>query len=208
VVQGEEAGQDLLGGEVSGPAVGGEHGLVEGAMSVFQPGAFAGGTEVVELGEGAVFQISFGNWRLAGCGLRVKPVVAEADEFAGGVGDGFDARVLSFRGFGSRRLRPSGSQAVKLDELVDEFPLTNLAFRDSQNAPPLRTQVCRSFFISCAIPPNFVEPILPISVWNSTTPNASVPEAAVYEDCDLAPRPSKIRLAPYWPLLTVSGKAV
>jgi hypothetical protein len=38
VVEGEEVGEDLLGGEVGRPAVGGEDGFVEGAVGVFQPG--------------------------------------------------------------------------------------------------------------------------------------------------------------------------
>ena len=104
VVEGEEVGEDLLGGEgltikFQGPAVGGEDGLVEGAVGVFQPGAFAGGAEVVELGEGAVFEVGFG-----GVG-RVEPGVAKADEFSGGVGDGFDAGVFGFGGFGAGRPR-------------------------------------------------------------------------------------------------------
>ena len=46
VVEGEEVGEDLLSGEVGGPAVGCEDGFVEGAVGVFQPGAVAGGAEV------------------------------------------------------------------------------------------------------------------------------------------------------------------
>jgi len=46
VVEGEEVGEDLLGGEGGWPAVGGEDGQVEGAVGVFQPCAFACGAEV------------------------------------------------------------------------------------------------------------------------------------------------------------------
>lgn len=107
MVQGKQVGENLLGGEVGAPPIGAEHRFVERAVGVFQPGAFAGGAEVVELGEGAGFQVVFGDGRFAGRGLRVEPVVAEADEFAGGVGDGFDARV-----FGFGRLR-SGDPSIK-----------------------------------------------------------------------------------------------
>jgi hypothetical protein len=48
-VQCQEAGEDIVVGEVGGPAVGGGHGGVEGGMGVGQPG----GTLVVEIGEGA-----------------------------------------------------------------------------------------------------------------------------------------------------------
>ena len=51
MVEGEEMGEYLLGGEVGGPAVGGEDGFVEGAVGVGEPG----GTLVVEVGEGAFF---------------------------------------------------------------------------------------------------------------------------------------------------------
>ena len=55
MVQGEETGEDLLGGERVGPAVGGEDGLVEGAVGVVEPG----GALVVELGERAVLEVDF-----------------------------------------------------------------------------------------------------------------------------------------------------
>ena len=72
VIEGEEVGEDLLGGEVGGPAVGGEDGFVEGAVGVGEPG----GASVVEVGEGALFEFVGG-----GVG-RVEPVVAQADELA------------------------------------------------------------------------------------------------------------------------------
>ena len=56
------------------------------------------GTGVVELGEGAVFQVSLG-----GVG-RVEPCVAQADEFACGVGDGADDGGVGFGGLGAGRL--------------------------------------------------------------------------------------------------------
>ncbi len=52
VVQGEEVGEDLLGGEGGGPAVGGEDGLVEGSVGVDEPL----GASVVEVGKGALLQ--------------------------------------------------------------------------------------------------------------------------------------------------------
>jgi len=76
VVEGEEVAEDLLGGQVGWPAVGGKDGLVEGAVGVFQPGALAGGAQVVELGEGAGFEVGFGDGRLAGRGFWVEPGVA------------------------------------------------------------------------------------------------------------------------------------
>jgi hypothetical protein len=91
VVEGQEAGEDLLGGEGVGPGVGGEDGLVEGAVGVVEPG----GALVVEVGEGALFEVFF--WRVG----RVEPSVAETDEGAGGFGDGVDAGVLFFGGFGA-----------------------------------------------------------------------------------------------------------
>ena len=91
----EEAGQDVLIGDVFfrnyGPAVGGEDGLVEFAVGVLEPG----GIFVVEVGEGALFQ--FGG---RGIG-RIEPSVAFPDEVAGGGGDGFDSRVVF--GFFARR---------------------------------------------------------------------------------------------------------
>ena len=77
-----------------GPAVGGEDGLVEGAVGVREPG----GTLVVEVGEGALFQIFGGDVG------RVEPGVAEADEFAGGFGDGADDGGVGFGGFGAGRV--------------------------------------------------------------------------------------------------------
>ena len=86
VIQGQEAGQDFFFREGGGPSVGGEDGLVEGAMGVVEPGALAFGALVVEVGEGTVLQFFGCNSR------RAQPCIAEADEFAGGVGDGFHAR--------------------------------------------------------------------------------------------------------------------
>lgn len=57
-------------------------------MGVFQPGAFSGGAEVVELGEGAVLEVGFGNRSVAGRRDGVEPCVPEPNEFAGCVGDG------------------------------------------------------------------------------------------------------------------------
>ena len=89
MVEGEETGEYLLGGEVGGPAVGGEDGFVEGAVGVGEPG----GTLVVEVGEGAFFQVGCGDvgW--------VEPRVTETDEFAGGFGDGADGGGFGFGGF-------------------------------------------------------------------------------------------------------------
>ena len=74
MVEGEEVGEDLLGGEGFGigPAVGGEDGLVEGAVGVAEPG----GAVVVKVGEGTRFEFGLG-----GVGW-VEPVVAEVDEDA------------------------------------------------------------------------------------------------------------------------------
>lgn len=83
MVEGEEPCEDLLVGEVGGPAVGGEDRLVEGAVSVGQPLW----TGVVELGEGAGLEVV-----VRGVG-RVEPGVAEADEFAGGVDGAHDGGV-------------------------------------------------------------------------------------------------------------------
>src|ERR1035441_7697543 len=89
MVEGEESGEDLLGGEVGGPAVGGEGGFVEGAVGVREPG----GALVVEVGQGAFLEV------FRGGGGRVEPGVAEADERAGGVCDGFDEGRFGFGGF-------------------------------------------------------------------------------------------------------------
>ena len=93
MVQGEEAGEDFFLGEVGGPAVGGEDGFVEGLVGVGEPG----GSQIIEVGEGA-----FGKFVRIDVG-RIEPGVAEADEFAGGVGDGFDARVGFFAWLGPGR---------------------------------------------------------------------------------------------------------
>jgi hypothetical protein len=61
VVEGEEAAKDLLSGEVGGPAVRAEDGFVEGAVGVFEPGTVAGSAEVVKPGEGAAFEVGFGD---------------------------------------------------------------------------------------------------------------------------------------------------
>ena len=80
MVQGEQAGQDIFFLEVGGPSVGGKDGFVECAVGVGEPL----GTLVVEVGQGAFGKVARVDvW-------RVEPGVAEADEFAGGVGDGFD----------------------------------------------------------------------------------------------------------------------
>src|SRR6185437_17134988 len=84
VIEGEEAFEDLGVGEGGGPAVGGEDGFVEGAVGVGEPG----GAFIVEVGEGALFEVGFWSVR------RVQPGVASRDEFAGGGGDGLDARVV------------------------------------------------------------------------------------------------------------------
>jgi hypothetical protein len=81
VVEGEEVGEDLLGGEgltinFQRPAVDGEDGLVEGALGVREPG----GALVVEVGEGALLEVGFGDGRFAGRGFWVEPVVAQGDE--------------------------------------------------------------------------------------------------------------------------------
>ena len=49
----EKAGEGVLTGDVFGPAVGGEDGVVEFAVGVLQPG----GGFVVEVGEGAILQV-------------------------------------------------------------------------------------------------------------------------------------------------------
>lgn len=63
LIQREQAFQDLLVGGVGGivgPTVGGPHGAVEGGVEIGEPG-WAG---VVEIGQGALFQVRFGrNWR-------------------------------------------------------------------------------------------------------------------------------------------------
>ncbi len=95
VVQGEQASEDFVFGQRPGPAVGGEDRLVERAMGVFEPGAFAGGAQVVKLGEGTVFQV-FGG----GSG-RIEPGVAQTNELAGGLGDGADDGGVGFGRFGA-----------------------------------------------------------------------------------------------------------
>lgn len=94
VVEREQTGEDFLGGEgpavdFGGPVVGGDDGLVEGAVDVGEPG----GALVVEVGEGALLELG-----LRGVG-RVEPVVAELDEVAGGGGDGLDEGRVGFGGF-------------------------------------------------------------------------------------------------------------
>src|SRR5271154_6866869 len=91
MVQGEKTGKDFLFWQVCRPAVGRENCLVEGAMRVRQPF----GALVVEVGQSALTQFFIGSVG------RVQPCVAETDEFAGGVGDGFNARGLVLGGFGS-----------------------------------------------------------------------------------------------------------
>ncbi len=56
MVEGEQAGEDFLFWQVRGPAVGGKDGFVESAVGVREPG----GAGVVEIGEGAGFQVGFG----------------------------------------------------------------------------------------------------------------------------------------------------
>ena len=122
VVEGEEVGEDLLGGEVGGPAVGGEDGFVEGAMGVGEPV----GARVVEVGEGAFLEFF-----LRGVG-RVEPGVAEGDERAGGVGDGFDAGVVGFGGLGTRRPREGeGKKTGFGGESESAFNFSNLSPRCS-----------------------------------------------------------------------------
>ena len=60
-------------------------------MGVVEPG----GTLVVELGEGAGFQVFGGDIG------RVEPGVAEPDEGAGGFGDGADDEGVGLGGFGA-----------------------------------------------------------------------------------------------------------
>jgi hypothetical protein len=95
VIQGQEAGEDFVFGEVGGPTVGGEYGFVEGAMGVGEPF----GALIVEVGEGALLEDGLGGVR------RVEPDVTKANEFAGGVGDGFDAWVFGLGGLGAWRPR-------------------------------------------------------------------------------------------------------
>ena len=88
VVELEEPGEDFFTGERVGPAVGGEDSAVKGFVGVGEPG----GTLIIEVGEGAVFQ-------LGGIDVgRVEPDVAQADEFAGGVGDSLDESIVGFSG--------------------------------------------------------------------------------------------------------------
>ena len=99
MIEGEEAGEDVLFGEVGGifrPAVGGEDGAVEGAVSVGEPG----GTLVIEVGEGALLQVGFGE-RIALSVFGVEPAIAKADEFSRGVGDSADDGGVGFGGFGA-----------------------------------------------------------------------------------------------------------
>jgi hypothetical protein len=85
VVELEEAAKNLVAGERVFPSVGREDGAVEGLMCIGQPG----GKLVVEIGEGAVLNLGWVDaW-------RVEPCVAKANEFTGGVGDGFDTRGSS-----------------------------------------------------------------------------------------------------------------
>jgi hypothetical protein len=93
VIQGEQVGEDLLGGEVGGPTVGGEDGFVEGAVGVGEPF----GTGVVEVREGALLE--FFLWSVG----RIEPGVAERDEGAGGVGDGLDDGGFGFGGLSAGR---------------------------------------------------------------------------------------------------------
>ena len=95
VIESEEVVEDFLLGECSRPAISGEHSFVEGAVSVGQPFR----TRVVEPGESAGFEVVFGSPG------RVKPVVAEADELAGGVGDGADDGGIGFGRFRARWVR-------------------------------------------------------------------------------------------------------
>ena len=105
VVEFEEAGQDFIAGQVGGPAVGGKDGFIEGAVGVVEPGALALFAQVIEVGEGAVLQF-------LGIDLgRIEPGIAEAEEFAGGVGDGLDAGIVFFGRLGSRRPAVDGEGA-------------------------------------------------------------------------------------------------
>ena len=100
----------------------------------------------------------------------------------------------------------SASLPVKIDKFVHELTFADFAFRNSQNAPTLRSQKYSRFFISCSISLYLIQPILPIGVRYSAAANTSVPETTVYEDCYLPARPSEIRLSAYRPLLSVAGK--
>jgi hypothetical protein len=96
---------------------------------------------------------------------------------------------------------------VQVDKPIDEFPFAYLAFGDPKYYPAEGAQMCRRVFISSAIALNLVLPIFPIGAGNPTTLIASMPETAVYEDSDLAARPSEIRLSNYWPMLTIASEA-
>ena len=82
-VQRQQPLQDLLVGQVVRPAVGVEHGAVELLVGQIEPGWAL----VVQVGERALLQLGLGRV------LRVEPAVALLDQFAGGLSDGFDARV-------------------------------------------------------------------------------------------------------------------
>lgn len=71
MVEGEEAGEDFLGGEVGGPVVGGENGLVEGAVGVGEPGgALASRAYSMHLGRfvvGGCLDSEGKHWTATGC---------------------------------------------------------------------------------------------------------------------------------------------
>jgi hypothetical protein len=106
----KEMTDDLIPSERIRQSIGREDRLVEDTVGIFEPSAFAGSAKVVELGESTALEVGFGDGRFAGGGFWVEPVVTQAEEFASGVGDGFDARVFAFGGFGSGRPRKGEGQ--------------------------------------------------------------------------------------------------
>ena len=85
-VEGEEVFEDGCVGEIGGPAVGGGYGGVQRDVEVGEPG----GTLVVEVGQGALFQ-----FRFRGVGW-VEPTFAEFVQESGGVADGGSLFVGGF----------------------------------------------------------------------------------------------------------------
>lgn len=79
-VERQQAGDDLFVTEIVRPAVGGEDGLVQRPVGQVEPGRAL----VVQVGQGALFELGFGQ---AG---RVEPGVAQADQLGGAGGDGLD----------------------------------------------------------------------------------------------------------------------
>ncbi len=121
-IQRQQPRQNLLVAQIVRPAVGVEDGSVEPLVRGVQPRR----PRIVEVGEGAFLQLSFGQ---AG---RVEPGVALFDEVPGRGGDGLHARIVL-------RLparRPGNAERSTKTERVPSEALLHLLHRFTMNLLP------------------------------------------------------------------------